>query len=256
MTTQGRAVLVTGAAGGIGRAACERLAGNGWRVLAVDVDGAKLAWTDSTPGVLGFVADVTREQDNGAMVAEAESLFGGLDAIVLNAGVTGGGNIDQLSMEDFHRVISVNLFAVVLGIRAALPLLRRGDRPAILATSSTMGLGGDKGNWAYGASKHAVVGLVQSLSRELGCEGIRINAICPGLTRMTGMTAPMEDMPEASQALASSVPLQRWAEADEMAAVMEFLISPAASYVNGVAMPVDGGAITGTGLLPPARRDP
>jgi NAD(P)-dependent dehydrogenase (short-subunit alcohol dehydrogenase family) len=96
-----------------------------------------------------------------------------------------------------------------------------------------------------------VIGLVRSLSRELGCEGIRINALCPGLTK-TGMTDMMEDMaPEHYRALVGKVPLQRWADPDEMASVLEFLISPAASYVNGHAMVADGGAVVGSGLLGP-----
>jgi meso-butanediol dehydrogenase/(S,S)-butanediol dehydrogenase/diacetyl reductase len=151
-----------------------------------------------------------------------------------------------------RRVIDVNLIGPILGIRACLPLLRRREQAAIVVTASTMGLGGDAENWAYGAAKHGLVGLVKSLSRELGWEGIRINAICPGLTE-TGMTNMMKEVaPEAHQAVAGGVPLQRWAQPDEQAAVMEFLISPAASYVNGHALAVDGGAIVGTGLLPPA----
>ena len=107
-------------------------------------------------------------------------------------------------------------------------------------------------DWAYGASKHALVGLVRSLSRELGWEGIRINALCPGLTE-TGMTNMIQDMaPAHYELLRSGVPLQRWAKPDEQAAVMEFLISPAASYITGQALAVDGGAIVGTGILPPA----
>ena len=249
-----KTALVTGAAGGIGRAACERLSKNGWRVLAVDRNSEGLAWTRSATDIVAHVADISIEQDNHAMVAKAEQYFGtGLDAILLNAAVEGGGSIDALPLEEFHKIISINLFGAVLGIRAALPALRRRKSSAILITSSTMGLAGDANNWAYSTSKHALIGLVMSLSRELGWQGIRINAICPGLTRGTGMTRKLEsDMPAVYSALSRASPLQRWAEPEEMAAVMEFLVSPAASYVNGIAMAVDGGAITGTGLAPPA----
>ena len=253
-TSERKSVVITGAAGGMGRAASQRLAANGWDVLAVDRDGDGLAWAEEVEHVTGHAADISREADNREMIARAESLFGGLQAIILNAGITGSGKIDQMPFALFEQVIAVNLFGAVHGIRAALPLLRRNRESAIVVTSSTMGLGGDTGNWAYGASKHALVGLVQSLSRELGCDGVRINALCPGLTRDTGMTAGMEDIPETFDALAGNVPLGRWAEADEMAAVMEFLVSSAASYINGVALPVDGGTISGTGLLPPERR--
>ncbi|MET0587117.1 MAG: SDR family oxidoreductase [Novosphingobium sp.] len=244
-------VLVTGAASGIGRATAERLAGNGWNVLAVDRDAAKLGWADGAEHIAAFAADVTSEEDNRRMVAAAEARFGGLDAVILNAGVTGGGSIDALSFADYQKVVAVNLFGPVLGIKAALPLLRKSKHPAIALTSSTMGVAGDAENWAYCSTKHGVIGLVRSLSRELGCEGIRINALCPGLTK-TGMTEAMEELaPDHYAELIGKVPLQRWADPDEMASVLEFLISPGASYVNGHAMVADGGAIVGTGLVGP-----
>jgi NAD(P)-dependent dehydrogenase (short-subunit alcohol dehydrogenase family) len=247
-----RSVLVTGAASGIGRASCERLAGNGWNVFAVDRDIAKLSWADGAERIATSAADVSSEADNARMVAEAEARFGGLDAVVFNAGITGGGSIDELSFADFQKVIAVNLFGPVLGVKAALPLLRKAENPAIVITSSTMGIAGDSENWAYGTSKHALIGLVRSLSRELGWQGIRINALCPGPTK-TGMTQGIEEVAPAHYDLVKrQVPLQRWADPDEMASVIEFLISPAASYVNGHAMVADGGAVVGTGLLLPA----
>lgn len=249
--SEGKSVLVTGAASGIGRATCERLAGNGWKVLAVDRDADTLAWAEGRPGIACMAADVSSEADNARMATVAEARFGGLDAAVLNAGVTGGGSIDQLPFADFQRIVGVNLFGPVLGVRAVLPLLRKRKDAAIVVTASTMGLGGDSENWAYGMTKHALVGLVRSLSRELGWEGIRINALCPGPT-MTGMTGMIEEVaPEHYALLRRQVPLQRWADPDEQASVIEFLISSAASFVNGHAMVADGGAIVGTGLLMP-----
>lgn len=250
--SEARSVVVTGAASGMGRAACERLARAGWRVLAVDLDAAQLAWTEAVPGIAGLIADVSSEADNARIAEEADGLFGGLDAAIFNAGIVGGGSIDTMATEAFRRVLDVNLVGPVLGIRAVLPLIRRRKGGAIVVTASTMGLGGDSQNWAYGAAKHGLIGLVKSLSRELGWEGIRINALCPGLTK-TGMTGMIESAaPAQYESLSRQVPLQRWAEPDEMAAVMEFLISPASSYVNGHALTADGGAIAGTGLLLPA----
>ena len=217
----------------------------------MDYNADNLAWTAGTQ-VASLVADVSSEADNARIAAEADRLFGGLNAAIFNAGIVGGGAIDEMATDAMRRVFDINLIGPILGIRACLPLLRRRKNPAIVVTASTMGLGGDSENWAYGAAKHGLVGLVKSLSRELGWEGIRINAICPGLTE-TGMTNMMkEHAPEAHQAVAAGVPLQRWAQPDEQAAVMEFLISPAASYVSGHALAVDGGAIVGTGLLAPA----
>jgi NAD(P)-dependent dehydrogenase (short-subunit alcohol dehydrogenase family) len=252
MAENNRSVVITGAASGMGRAAAERLARGGWQVLAVDYNADNLGWTVGVENVSSLVADVSSEEDNARIAAEADRLFSGLNAAIFNAGIVGGGAIDEMTTEAMRRVFDINLIGPILGIRACLPLLRRRENPAIVVTASTMGLGGDSENWAYGAAKHGLVGLVKSLSRELGWEGIRINAICPGLTE-TGMTNMMkEHAPEAHQAVAAGVPLQRWAQPDEQAAVMEFLISPAASYVNGHALAVDGGAIVGTGLLAPA----
>jgi meso-butanediol dehydrogenase / (S,S)-butanediol dehydrogenase / diacetyl reductase len=248
--TKTRSALVTGAADGIGRATAERLARGGWNLLAADRDGDKLNWAEQA-GIATMVADVSLEEDNARLAAEAEARFGVLDAAVFNAGVTGGGSIDALSFAEFQRVIGINLFGPVLGIKAVLPLLRKSEQPAIAVTSSTMGLAGDADNWAYCTSKHGLIGLVRSLSRELGCEGIRINALCPGLTK-TGMTRIMEEAaPEQYAALTQKVSLQRWADPDEMARVIEFLVSPGASYVTGHAMVADGGAMVGTGLVPP-----
>ena len=250
MTENKRAALVTGAASGIGRATCERLSRNGWNVLAVDRDAQKLGWTKAV-GIHSLVADIAEEEDNQRMVGEAERLFGGLDAAVLNAAVTGGGGIEALPFPAFRKVIEVNLFGAVLGIRAVLPALRRQGGGAIAVTSSTQGLGGDAENWAYAASKHAVLGVIRSVAREVGWEGIRINALCPGPTE-TGMTSALKEVaPSHYESLRRAVPLQRWAAPDEMASVLEFLISPAASYISGHALVADGGTITGTGLVAP-----
>src|SRR5580693_7904447 len=116
MTERKRGVLVTGAASGIGRATCERLSRNGWNVLAVDRDAEKLGWTKAV-SIHSLVADIAAEADNQRMVSEAERLFGGLNAAVLNAAVTGGGGIEELPFSAFRKVIEVNLFGAVLGIR-------------------------------------------------------------------------------------------------------------------------------------------
>jgi NAD(P)-dependent dehydrogenase (short-subunit alcohol dehydrogenase family) len=251
MADKNKSVVITGAASGMGRAAAERLARGGWQVLAVDYNADNLGWTAETP-IASLIADVSSEADNARIAAEADRLFGGLNAAIFNAGIVGGGAIDEMTTDAMRRVFDINLIGPILGIRACLPLLRRRENPAIVVTASTMGLGGDSENWAYGAAKHGLVGLVKSLSRELGWEGIRINALCPGLT-LTGMTGEIQQAaPAHYEHLAAQVPLQRWAAPDEQAAVMEFLISPAASYVSGHAMAVDGGAIVGTGLMAPA----
>jgi meso-butanediol dehydrogenase / (S,S)-butanediol dehydrogenase / diacetyl reductase len=244
-------IVVTGAASGIGRATAERLASGGWNVLAVDLNAEQLGWTEGRERIAAMTADVSSEDDNARIAAEAEKLFGGLDAAFFNAGITGGGSIDAMPSENFQRVFAINMMGPVFGIRAVLPLIRRRGGGAIVVTSSTMGLGADSENWAYSMAKHALVGLVKSVSREVGWENIRINALCPGLTE-TGMTGPVrEQTPDHYDLLKRAVPLQRWARAEEMASVAEFLLSDAASYVSGHAMVADAGTIVGTGLLGP-----
>ena len=253
---QGKAVVVTGAAGGIGRATCERLARGGWQVLAADRDADKLGWTEGTD-IFAITADVSSEADNARLADAARERFGGLDAAIFNAAVPGGGAIDALPMADFERIVAVNMHGPVLGVRAVLPLLRERGGGAIALTSSTMGIGGDADNWAYSMTKHALIGLTYSLARELGCEGIRVNALCPGPTKtaIAGLEGAGDDaaadLPAHFHLLKKAVPLQRWAEPDEMASVLEFLIGEAASYVNGHALIADGGAICGTGLVAP-----
>jgi meso-butanediol dehydrogenase/(S,S)-butanediol dehydrogenase/diacetyl reductase len=253
MAKERQSIVITGAASGIGRAAAERLARGGWQVLAVDLDAAQPAWAEDAENVGAMTADVSSEDDNRRIAEEAQRRFGGLDAAIFNAGITGGGSIDDMPTEHFQRVFAINMMGPVLGIRAVLPLIRRRGGGAMVVTSSTMGLGGDSENWAYGMAKHALIGLVRCLSRELGWENIRINALCPGPTE-TGMTGMIKDVaPDHYELLSEAVPLQRWAAADEMASVVEFLLSDAASYVTGHAMVADGGTIVGTGLLGPKR---
>ena len=254
MTNDRRTIIITGAADGIGRATAERLAAANWNVLAADINQEKLAWTKGRAGVEAFAADVTAEADNLALVAKAVQTFGRVDAAFFNAGVSVSGPVDRMPLAEWRRVVEVNLFGPLLGVRAVLPALRENGGGSIVITSSLMGLGGDTDNSAYAASKHGVIGLVRSLARELGGEAIRVNALCPGLTE-TGLTAKLRDTAlDRYLDLAQQTPLNRWAVADEMASVVEFLVSPGAKYVSGHAMVVDAGTIVGTGLMKPSIR--
>jgi NAD(P)-dependent dehydrogenase (short-subunit alcohol dehydrogenase family) len=253
--TERKVVIVTGAAGGIGRAACERLAHKNWSVVAADLNASKLSWANGQAHIVPLVADISTTAGNELLVATAQERFGGLDAVILNAGLPGSESIDTHSLELFDKLIAVNLRGTVLGIQAALPALRRRGGGAIVVTSSSFGLAGDAGFWGYAAVKHGLIGVVKSVAREVGWEGIRINAVCPSSVRATGMSEGLErDLPEAYEAIRRAVPLQRWSEPDETAAAMEFLISPESSFVHGIALPVDGGALAGSGLIPPSTR--
>lgn len=245
----GRVAIVTGAGSGIGLAAAKRILAQGGRVVAVDLEEKGLALLAGVDGVRTLAGDVTSEATNAGAVAAAQEL-GGLNALILNAGLPANGPIDQLDMATFDRVIAVNLRAVVLGVRAALPALRKASDPAIAVTASVSGLGGDPGLWAYNAAKGGVVNFVRSAALELGRQGIRVNAVCPGPTH-TGMTMNIQHAPAVHEELRRHVPLGRWGEPEEIAAVLTFLCSPAASFVNGAIVPVDGGVFAGTAQFTP-----
>jgi NAD(P)-dependent dehydrogenase (short-subunit alcohol dehydrogenase family) len=247
------ATVVTGAATGMGRALCERLAARSQPVVAVDLRDEVLTWPAARGLVVPLVADISTEDGNASMVDAAIAGFGGLGGAALNAGVCLTGPLDSMPMEQFDRMWAVNLRGVVLGMRAVVPALRANGGGAIVATASIGGLVGDPGQWAYCATKAAIVSVVKSVALQLGHEGIRVNAVCPGPTRDTGMSIGLDvTEPRRFETLARETALKRWGTADEMAAAMEFLLSPEASYITGTTLVVDGGTIAGRAPRHPA----
>ncbi len=177
----GKVALVTGGASGLGRAACRALAAAGAAVLVVDVDTDGAAEVAAEVGGEPFTADVSSLEENAAMIAEAERLFGHLDLVYLNAGVSSGIGLDEsFDLEQYRKVMGVNLDGVVFGTHVALPALGRSGGGAIVATASLAGLTAVPFDPLYAANKHAVVGLARSLGPGLAEQGIRFNAVCPG----------------------------------------------------------------------------
>jgi len=249
---EGKVALVTGAAGGIGRATVARLAREGARVVATDLKDAPLdetaALVDRTGGEVATSAhDVRSWDDWQRVVGEAASRFGGIDLLVNNAGIEGRVAPIPESPEDaFDQVMSVNAKGVFLGIKAVVPALRERGGGAIVNVSSVAGVIGEAIIAPYVASKHAVIGLTKSAAAGHGAEGIRVNAVGPAPidTRMmraleTGI-APGQEA-EIKAAFEQRLPLGRYGQPEEVAAVIAFLCSDDASYVTGSFYTVDGG---------------
>ena len=250
----GRVVIITGAASGIGRAAVERIVAEGGSAVAVDLAAAALTWTSGhahAERIVNVAGDIADEGTNTAAVAAAIERFGRLDACVLNAGIAMSGDLLSMPIDEVDRVLSINVKSVVLGIRAAVPSMSAGG--AFAVTASTSGLAGDPNMWPYNTSKGAVVNLVRAAALDLGPRGIRINAICPGPTE-TGMTTRIKDVHEIYEGLRRRTALQRWGRAEEIAAVISFMVSSDASFVTGAAIPVDGGITASTGQFLPNER--
>jgi 3-oxoacyl-[acyl-carrier protein] reductase len=240
----GKVALITGAASGMGRATALLFAEEGARVAATDRDArvadVATAITQAAGTGRSWTLDVGEREAVTRVVDEVAAAFGGLDILVNNAGIAGGTPIDA---EDFEaawsQILQVDLTALTYIIRAALPHLRRSESPRIINIASTEGLGATPGISAYTAAKHGVVGLTRSLAVELGREGITVNCICPGPIR-TGMT---EDIPEEQKTIYAKrrTALGRYGDPEEVAQMTLSLALPAASFVTGVALPVDGG---------------
>ena len=245
----GKAVLVTGGASGLGEAAVGLLAARGARVVVADLDADRGAAVVDAVRAEGGEAvfrstDVTREADVAAAVATALDTFGRLDAAINNAGTTGPSNLTvDYSLEDWNRVLALNLTGVFLGLKHEIPAIVAQGGGAIVNTSSGAGLVGFAGLPAYVASKHGVIGLTRAAALEYVKAGVRINAVCPGSTRTPMLEGFMGGDPALEKAMANSAPIGRLARPIEIAQAMVWLLSDAASFVVGHAFAVDGGAV-------------
>ena len=243
----GQVALVTGASSGMGLATAQAFAEAGAAVVLADINaGALRAVTDDLTAAghqaLGVTCDVASEDEVAAMVDRAVATFGRLDMAFNNAGIqVPPSDAADEAAETFDRVNAINLRGVWACMKHELRQMRTQGSGAIVNNSSLGGLVGLPGRAAYHASKHGVIGLTKSAALEYAPRGIRINAICPG-TIETPMVAEMIANGELSMddAIANQ-PIARLGQASEMAAAVLWLCSPAASFVLGVALPVDGG---------------
>ena len=243
MELTGQVALVTGASRGIGRAIATALAEGGAKIALVARDETRAQEAaDSLPGQghRAFAADVADSQAVDALVKAVEEQMGSIDVLVNNAGVTRDNILMRLKDDDWSTVIDTNLKGAFNTIRAASRgmLKRRAGR--IINIASVVGIVGNKGQANYAASKAGLIGLTKSVARELASRGILVNAIAPGYIE-TDMTS---DLPEqAREALLGQIALGRLGQADEVAGVVRFLAGPAAGYMTGQVLVVDGGMV-------------
>ena len=251
----GKVAIVTGAAGGIGRATCELLARDGARIVAVDLERGALDAVLASVAELGsealaVAADVSRADDVRRYVDEGLRGFGGIDYLVNNAGIEGVVvPIEDYPEDVFDRVLAVNVRGVFLGLKYAYPALRARGGGAIVNLSSVAGITGNPMLCPYIASKHAVIGLTRSAAASYPAVGIRVNAVLPAPIE-TRMMRSLEDGfapgggAAVKQMMSAQIPLGRYGEPAEVASVIAFLLSDEARYVNGSLYTVDGGMTT------------
>ncbi len=241
---EGKRVLVTGGAGGIGRATAERFAAAGARVAILDVDGAAVRETmDALPDLEGSVlADVGEPAQVERAFEELDGMLGGLDVLIANAGVSERGRFLDVEPDSWRRVLRVNLDGVFFCLQQAARRMMEGGEGSLLATASTNGVVGHPLYSSYNASKAGVILLVRTLALELAPK-VRINAVCPGYV-LTPMQQS-EYTPEMLEDVDRSIPMGRHADPAEVAELFVFLASDAARYITGQAIGIDGGELAG-----------
>ncbi|BDG62168.1 SDR family NAD(P)-dependent oxidoreductase [Caldinitratiruptor microaerophilus] len=248
MRLAGKRALVTGAGSGIGRAIAVAFAAEGARVGIVDVDPAggeeTLAEVRRLSGGFFFAADVSKAADAEAMVAAAVRELGGLDVLVNNAGVGVAATLHETSLEDWQRVIDIDLTGVFLGCKYAIPVFLNQGHGNIINIASVAGLVGVANRAAYNAAKAGVVGLTKSIAADYSARGIRANAICPGTVDSPWIQKILASDPDAAatrRKMEQRQLLGRMGRPEEIARLAVYLASDESEFMTGSAVVIDGG---------------
>jgi NAD(P)-dependent dehydrogenase (short-subunit alcohol dehydrogenase family) len=249
---EGKTVVVTGGAHGIGRASALRFASEGANVAIVDVridEAEVVAQECSNLGgrSLAYEADVSDEQQVTDVVARIVGDFGGIDVLHSHAGRLRAGTVGETTLEEWNKTMSVNVTSMFLVVRAVSPIMHASGGGAIVTTGSISGMFGEPALAVYTASKAAVVNLTRSLAIDFASLGIRVNCVCPGWVD-TGFNNPQFEHDELTDAdietlIKRTVPMGRQGLPEEMAAAVAFLASDDASYITGQTLLVDGGLL-------------
>ena len=242
-TLEGKVALVTGAAQGIGKAIADGLAAEGARIVVADLQGAERA-AEAYPGGVGLTVDVAEETEVERMTAETVERCGGLDVLVNNAGLYASlamRPFTEIPLDEWPRVMDVNVASMFLTCRAAVPAFRERGGGAVVNISSGTPFRGVPFLLHYVTSKGAIVAFTRALAKELGRDGIRVNCVAPGFTMSDGVKEHPEVVEQLRDVSVAARTIQRDQVPEDVVGAVTYLASPAASFVTGQTLVIDGG---------------